>query len=66
MARATRVMTESSPKEEGDDGHKNQLDTKAVATARTVVASNGRRCKIDSNSNHNEERGQDCDGRRQW
>ncbi len=35
--RAMRVMTETSPREEGDDGHNNQLGTKAVAMARTVV-----------------------------
>ncbi len=28
---------ETSPREEGDDGHNNQLGTKAAATARTVV-----------------------------
>ncbi len=36
--RATRVMMETSPREEGDDGHNNQLGIKAAATARTVVA----------------------------
>jgi hypothetical protein len=35
--RVTRVMMETSPREEGDDGHNNQLGTKAAATARTVV-----------------------------
>jgi hypothetical protein len=33
-----RVMIETSPREEGDDGHNNQLGTKAAATARTLVA----------------------------
>ncbi len=36
--RVTRVMMETPPRKEGDDGHNNQLGTKAVATARTVVA----------------------------
>jgi hypothetical protein len=36
--RVTSVMMETSPREEGDDGHNNQLGTKAAATARTVVA----------------------------
>jgi hypothetical protein len=36
--RATRVIMETSPREEGDNGHNNQLDTKAAPTARTVVA----------------------------
>ncbi len=42
--RAMRVMTETSPREEGDDGHNNQLGTK-VATARTVVAMTARAIK---------------------
>ncbi len=33
--RATRVMTETSPREEGDDGHNNQLGAKAVTMVRT-------------------------------
>jgi hypothetical protein len=36
--RATRVIMETSPRGEGDNGHNNQLGTKAVAMARTVVA----------------------------
>ncbi len=36
--RATRVIMETSPREEGDNGHNNQLGTKVAATARTVVA----------------------------
>jgi hypothetical protein len=40
--RATRVMTKTSPREEGDDGHNNQKGAKAVATARTVVATTAR------------------------
>jgi hypothetical protein len=35
--RATRVIMETSPREEGDNGHNNQLGTKASAIARTVV-----------------------------
>jgi hypothetical protein len=35
--RATRVIIETSPIEEGDNGHNNQLGTKVAATARTVV-----------------------------
>jgi hypothetical protein len=40
--RATRVIMETSPREEGDDGHNNQLGTKVAATARTVVAMTAR------------------------
>ncbi len=40
--RVTRVILETSPREEGDDGHNNQLGTKAAATARTVVATTAR------------------------
>jgi hypothetical protein len=36
-ARATRVMAETSAREEGGDGHNNQLGTKATAMAKTVV-----------------------------
>jgi hypothetical protein len=36
--RATRVIMETSPMVEGDNGHNDQLGTKAAATARTVVA----------------------------
>ncbi len=36
--RVTRVMMETSPREEGEDGHNNQLGTKAAAMVRTVVA----------------------------
>jgi hypothetical protein len=42
MARAIRAMTETSQREEGDNGHNNQLGTKAMAMARTVVSSNWR------------------------
>ncbi len=40
--RATRVIMETSPREEGDDGHDNQLGTKVAATARTVVVATAR------------------------
>ncbi len=40
--RATRVIMETFPWEEGDDGHNNQLGTKVAATARTVVATTAR------------------------
>jgi hypothetical protein len=40
--RAMRAMTKTYPREEGDDGHNNQLGTKAAATARTVVATTAR------------------------
>jgi hypothetical protein len=40
--RVMRVMTETSPREEGDDGHNNQPGTKAAAMARTVVATTAR------------------------
>jgi hypothetical protein len=36
--RVTRVMMETFPREEGDDGPNNQLVNKAAAMARTVVA----------------------------
>jgi hypothetical protein len=41
-ARVTRAMTETTPREEGDDGHNNQLCTKATVVARTVVAMTAR------------------------
>jgi hypothetical protein len=40
--RATRVIMETSPREERDNGHNNQLGTKVAATARTVVAATAR------------------------
>jgi hypothetical protein len=51
MARATRVMAETSPKEEGDDGHNNQLSTKVAVAVRTVVAIYGRQCEVDGSGN---------------
>jgi hypothetical protein len=44
--RATRVMTETSPREEGDNGHNNQLGDKAAAMVRTVVAMTARAIKM--------------------
>ncbi len=38
MARVTRAMSETSPREKGDDGHNNQLSTKVAAAVRIVVA----------------------------
>ncbi len=35
--RAMRVIMETSPREKGEDGHNNQIGTKAAATARTVM-----------------------------
>ncbi len=40
--RVTRVIMETSPREEGDDGHNNQLGTKVVATVRKVVTTTAR------------------------
>ncbi len=40
--RATRVIMETSPREEGDNGHNNQLGTKVAGMARTVVAMTAR------------------------
>jgi hypothetical protein len=40
--RAKRVMTETSPREEGDNGHNNQLGTKAATMVQTVVAKTAR------------------------
>ncbi len=40
--RATRVIIKTSLREEGDDGHNNQLGTEAAAMARTVVATTAR------------------------
>ncbi len=40
--RAPRVIMETSLREEGDDGHNNQLGTKAAATASTVVVMTAR------------------------
>ncbi len=51
MARATRVMTETSPREEGDNEHNNQLSAMVAAVVRTVVAIYGRRCKMDGSGN---------------
>ncbi len=66
MARATRVMTETFPREEGDDGHNNQLSTKVAAAVRTVVAIYWRQCKMDGSGNQDGRRRQDQDGRQQW
>jgi hypothetical protein len=52
MARVTRGMMETSPREEGDNGHNNQLGTKMAATVRTVVTSNRRQCKMGGSGNH--------------
>jgi hypothetical protein len=62
MARATRAMMETSPREEGDNGHNNQLSTKVAAAVRTVVAIYGRRCKMDDSSNQYGQWQQDQDG----
>ncbi len=56
MARAMRVMTETSPREEGDNGHNNQLCTKVAAKVRIVVASNERQCNMDSSGNQDGQR----------
>ncbi len=40
--RAMRLIMETSLREEGDNGHNNQLGTKVAATARTVVATTAR------------------------
>ncbi len=40
--RAMRVIMETSPLEEGDNGHNNQLGTKVAAMARTVVVTTAR------------------------
>jgi hypothetical protein len=63
--RATRAMTETSLREEGDNGHNNQLSTKVAAAVKTVVVIYGRRCKMDGSSNQDERRWQDQDGQRQ-
>jgi hypothetical protein len=44
--RATRVMTETSPREEGDNGHNNQLGAKAAVTVRRVVATTARAIRL--------------------
>ncbi len=44
--RATKVMMETSLREEGDDGHNNQLGAKAAAIARTVVATTARAIRM--------------------
>jgi hypothetical protein len=49
--RATRAMTETSRREEGDNGHNNQLRTKVVAAVRTVVTIYGRQCEMDGSDN---------------
>jgi hypothetical protein len=40
--RARRVIMDTSPREEGDNGHNNQLGTKVAAMVRTVVATTAR------------------------
>ena len=40
--RAMRLIMETSLREEGDNGHNNQLGTKEVLTTRTVVAMTAR------------------------
>jgi hypothetical protein len=65
MARATRAMTETSPREEGDNEHKNQLITKVAAAVRTVVAIYGRQCKMDGSGDWNGQWLQYQDGWRQ-
>jgi hypothetical protein len=65
MARATRAMTETSPREEGDDGHNNQLSNKVATAVRTVVAICGRQCKMDGSGNQDGWWWQDQDGQRQ-
>jgi hypothetical protein len=68
MVRGMRAMSETSPREEGDNGHNNQLSTKVAATMRTVVASNGKQCKMDGSNNHDRWQWQDQDEQqqRQW
>ncbi len=51
MVRVTRTLSENSPREEGDNGHNNQLSAKVVAAVRTVVAIYGRQCMMDGSSN---------------
>ncbi len=41
-SRVMRVMMETSPREEGDNGHNNRLGTKVAAMVRTVVATTAR------------------------
>jgi hypothetical protein len=65
MARVTRAMSETSPREEGDDGHNNQLNTKVVAAVKTVVENYGRQCVMDGSGNQDGWRQQDQDGWRQ-
>jgi hypothetical protein len=59
--RVTRVMMETSPREEGDYGHNNQLGTKVAATARTVVAMTARAIMTDG-SKGNGDMGKKGDG----
>jgi hypothetical protein len=68
MARATRGMMETSPREGGDNGHNNQLSTKVEAAVRTVVGIYGRQCKMDGSGDQDGQWRQDQDGRwqRQW
>jgi hypothetical protein len=68
MVRATRAVTETSPREEGDNGHSNQLNTKVAAAVKTVVAINGRQCKMDGSGNQDGWWRRDQDGwqQQQW
>ncbi len=61
-------MTETSPREEGDDGHNNQLSAKVVAAVRTVMAIYGRKCEVDGSGVQDGRQRQDQDGwrQRQW
>ncbi len=65
MVLATQAMMETSPGEEGDNGHNNQLSTKVAAAVRTVVASNGRQCKMDGSGDQDGLQQQDHNGQRQ-
>ncbi len=60
--RVTRVMMETSPREEGDDGHNNQLGTKAAATARTVVATTARAITTAARATETGKKGDGNDG----
>jgi hypothetical protein len=42
VGEGNKGKTESSPREERDDGHNNQLSTKVAAVVRTVVAIYGK------------------------
>ncbi len=51
---------ETSPREEGDDGHNSQLGTKAVATMRTVGVNDSKGNNDGGKRNDNRDKKDNC------